>query len=159
MEYFEGIIEDRPGGVRHYSLIVSDDMWVCASRVYEHISDYSYRSRACSGWARGYLTGSNTDIEKDSDAIAWGYNGTGPLYCASAMMYATLPGCGKEHLRPGVWRRFTNAEVVIVKCFMHEVVSKLPDNWKMTEEEVKAWIKDGTLPACILQPKSEELLI
>lgn len=158
MGYFKGIIEDQPSGVRHYMLIASSDLWACASRIHEHLVGGGYAARACSGFAKGYLTGDNADLRKDSDAIAWGYNGTGPLYCSSAMMYATLPGCGHHYGGVGSWRRFTKKEVTIVKRFMHEVVSKLPDNWYMTEAEIKAWIKDGTLPACILQPK-EELLI
>lgn len=107
----------------------------------------------CSGFARAYLTGKYNAVETDSDCIAWGYSGTGPLYCASAIIYSVTVGFSEQP--PPYWRKFTPKEKVLVKRFMKEVVAKLPLEWQMSVDEVQQWINNGRLPSAAQQTNNK----
>lgn len=105
--------------------------------------------KICSGCGRFSMT-HLYGMTNDEDAIAWGYEGTGPLYCASAILgwvwSPTVEG----------WMRFTADQNALVHKLHTEVIANLPDNWTMTREELLTWLKDGTLPECITkQPKEK----
>lgn len=85
----------------------------------------------------------------DGDAIAFGYEGTGPTYCASAIL-----GWVWSPIVEG-WKIFTPDQNATVRQFHTEVIANLPDNWTMKREEVLAWIKDRTLPSCINKQKEK----
>lgn len=133
---------------------------VCGQTYYSLGSEYG---RQCSGYARGYMTGHYKDTN-DYDAIAWGYEGAGPLLCASSILYGTLVGKYDNSSWPhkNIGGKFTEEcmfskkQIELVHKFHTQVVAHLPDSWTMDGHEVRSWIKDGTLPLCITNKPKEE---
>lgn len=131
---------------------------------YDHNADSGDCVHTCSGFSRDLLDGKygNHSFGADAESIAWGYSGLGPDYLSVSVLALSIyprwlkdkeiedgiPGSMIPHKHPDRLR-----VIELHKQFTKEVVSKLPDRWTMTSDEVLAWIKDGTLPACI-KPKA-----
>lgn len=110
----------------------------------------------CGGWANDLIHGRKCSHFGDNEAT-WGYAGHGPdIMSVSLLAWSLDNAFVKAEFIPGMNHYNHKDREKILKLypkFTKEVVSKLPDRWTMTSDEVLAWIKDGTLPACIKQTK------
>lgn len=104
----------------------------------------------CAGAATQILGGQH---HAPWDCCSWGYNGVGPRLLAAGLI-------GITHMEDPYWfdkLSFTADAKDMVriyhKDFTKEVTSRLLNNWTITSDEVLAWIKHRTLPACIKQTK------
>lgn len=113
----------------------------------------------CSGRCNLVLQGYDNAYYECRRTLAWGYDGASPdLLSVGLLSCALLEHNSEEEISIGNFNRIVKFKfgpwraIVLrnYRKFTRQVASKLPPDWDMTTDEIRAWIEDhNNLPACI----------